>query len=74
MLFVILPGERFRPALGLPDRMSAVEVGDYLLRKFVFVHLTDNRQKFDLLMCASPPPPLPERGCLGSAYPHPAAS
>ena len=46
-------GERFRVALALPASLSTEEVGNYLLRRFVFVHLNDDRHKFDVLMCGA---------------------
>lgn len=43
-------GERFRVVLGLPASISNEDVGNYLLRRYIFVHLTDDRQKFEVLM------------------------
>lgn len=47
-------GERFRVALGLPASISNEDVGNYLLRRYIFVHLTDDKQKFEVLMYVAP--------------------
>jgi len=36
--------------MDVPDRFTDVEVAKYLLGRYVFVHLGDDRLKFDLLM------------------------
>ncbi|KAL6045372.1 DNA-directed RNA polymerase subunit beta [Balamuthia mandrillaris] len=45
-------GHSFRVVLRLPDRYSDVAVGEYLLQKYIFVHLPPekNKNKFDLLI------------------------
>ena len=48
-------GSTFRVALQMPERYTDIEVGEYLIEKYFFVHLDpDNyRAKFDLLMYVS---------------------
>jgi DNA-directed RNA polymerase I subunit RPA2 len=43
-------GRMFRVALGQPDDMNDRELGVYLVRKLVLVHLEDPRDKFRMLM------------------------
>lgn len=43
-------GSKFRPALRQSPAKTDVEVGEYLLKKIVLVHLKTNREKFDLLI------------------------
>lgn len=44
-------GSSFRIALRVPDRMTDVQVGQFLLDRYIFVHISPakNKQKFDLL-------------------------
>ena len=43
-------GSKFQPVLGLSDILSDIEVGRELLRKVLFVHLTKDSDKFELLV------------------------
>jgi DNA-directed RNA polymerase I subunit RPA2 len=43
-------GKNFRVVSGLPARCTDDEVCDWLLRRYVFVHLDNNRDKFNLLV------------------------
>jgi DNA-directed RNA polymerase I subunit RPA2 len=44
-------GSRFRTALdNVPDRWTDVQIGEHLLKKYVLVHLTNNQDKFNLLV------------------------
>lgn len=43
-------GEKFRVVLNVPDDWSNVQVGGYLLRKVVLVHLPAPRDKFRMLL------------------------
>ncbi|KAI8076707.1 uncharacterized protein B0P05DRAFT_545553 [Gilbertella persicaria] len=42
-------GEKFRVTMGLDDDLTDKEIGQELLKKLVFVHMDDNRDKFNLL-------------------------
>lgn len=44
-------GSSFRIALRVPERMTDIEVGQFLLDRYIFVHLSPqkNKQKFDML-------------------------
>ena len=44
-------GSSFRIALRAPERMTDIEVGQFLLDRYIFVHLSPqkNKQKFDML-------------------------
>lgn len=43
-------GKSFRVVSGLPARYTDDEVCEWLLRRYVFVHLDSNRDKFNLLV------------------------
>eukprot|EP00742_Colponemidia_sp_Colp-10_P010597 GILJ01011653.1.p1 GENE.GILJ01011653.1~~GILJ01011653.1.p1 ORF type:complete len:1142 (+),score=150.84 GILJ01011653.1:411-3428(+) len=43
-------GAKFRILLGLPSRYTDKEVCEYLLRQYVFVHLLENDDKYELLI------------------------
>jgi DNA-directed RNA polymerase I subunit RPA2 len=43
-------GEKFRVSMGLDDDLTDREVGLALLKKLIFVHLNDDRDKFNLLV------------------------
>lgn len=43
-------GSKFQPALGLSDTLTDIEVGEELLQRVLFVHLTKNSEKFELLV------------------------
>ncbi|KAJ7532498.1 hypothetical protein O6H91_13G006400 [Diphasiastrum complanatum] len=43
-------GERFRPLLEVSESLSAVAVGEKVLKDFMFVHLDNSRDKFNLLI------------------------
>jgi DNA-directed RNA polymerase I subunit RPA2 len=45
-------GDKFRVVLGQPEDTSNVELGIWLIRKVVLVHLQDPRDKFRMLMYA----------------------
>jgi len=49
-------GSKFQPVLGLSDILSDIEVGRELLRKVLFVHLTKDSDKFELLVYGFYPP------------------
>lgn len=46
-------GDKFRVVLGCPDDWDNTQVGRHLLARVVLVHLDAERDKFDLLVCAS---------------------
>jgi DNA-directed RNA polymerase I subunit RPA2 len=61
-------GAKFQPVLGLAESMGDIDVGKELLRKVLFVHLTNNSDKFELLVYV---PCSPCRGCfMDSKFPH----
>lgn len=43
-------GDRFRVVLGQPEDMTNRELGIWLVRKVILVHLDDPRDKFRMLM------------------------
>jgi len=43
-------GTRFSVVLGLSERLTDVQLGEELLRKVLFVHLDNGRDKFNLLV------------------------
>jgi DNA-directed RNA polymerase I subunit RPA2 len=42
-------GEKFRVTMGLDDDLTNKEIGEALVKKLIFVHLDNNRDKFNLL-------------------------
>lgn len=46
-------GDKFRVVLGQSEDMKNHELGAWLIRKVVLVHLDDTRDKFRMLMCVS---------------------
>jgi DNA-directed RNA polymerase I subunit RPA2 len=44
-------GEKFRVVLGCPEDFTAQQVGEYLIRRIVLVHLPNNGDKFRMLLC-----------------------
>jgi DNA-directed RNA polymerase I subunit RPA2 len=44
-------GDKFRVVLGQPEDRPNMELGAWLIKKLVLVHLPDARDKFRLLMC-----------------------
>jgi len=47
-------GDKFRVVLGCPEDWSNSEVGGFLLKKVVLVHLPAPRDKFRMLLCVDP--------------------
>lgn len=45
-------GDKFRVVLGLPEDWTNLEVGTWLVRKLILVHLEAPRDKFRMLLCA----------------------
>ncbi|CAG8479706.1 9635_t:CDS:10 [Acaulospora morrowiae] len=45
-----LLGEKFRVIIGLPSHYSNKQVGEYVIKKVLLVHLTNFQDKFDLLI------------------------
>ena len=43
-------GGRFASALSAPESSTDVQLGELLLRRVLFVHLTSNRDKYQLLV------------------------
>lgn len=43
-------GGKFRVVLRVDDEMTDVECGEYLMHRLILVHLSSNRDKFNLLM------------------------
>jgi DNA-directed RNA polymerase I subunit RPA2 len=43
-------GEKFRPVMGCPEDFDNTQVGGYLLRKVILVHLPAPRDKFRMLL------------------------
>lgn len=43
-------GDKFRVVLGLPEDWSNVDVGTWLVRKLILVHLESPRDKFRMLL------------------------
>jgi DNA-directed RNA polymerase I subunit RPA2 len=46
----LILGGKFRAVLNVTDDMSDIECGQHLLNSIILVHLTDNREKFNLLI------------------------
>ena len=45
-------GDKFRVVLGLPEDWTNLDVGTWLVRKVILVHLEAPRDKFRMLLCA----------------------
>jgi DNA-directed RNA polymerase I subunit RPA2 len=44
-------GDKFRVVLGLPEDWSNLDIGTWLVRKVILVHLEVPRDKFRMLLC-----------------------